>query len=154
MLEELFWENSYSSYNFYDYMSISKDAQRPQTSSGMNATLSGYFRPTTLGVDSLPAPLVDAALTDISTTGNFYANSIQLEDSLAVPSLTPTNHFSVLPVHGDLSDMDDSFYNYKSITALINKFSSPTIGASSSSVGARSYLSVFNYFRSDYEDFN
>jgi hypothetical protein len=93
-------------------------------------------------------------MKDLSLTGGFYANSVQLEDYPLSPSLLSTAHFSLLPVYSDLGEMDDSSTNLRSSAALFDKFSAATLLTSVTGLAPRSYLSVFDNFRSDYSDFS
>ena len=153
MLEELFWESNYSGYNFYDYVTIGKDVLSAQTISPKEFSLEKHFYSPTLGLDSNSKYLTTAVVKDLSLTGSFYTNSVQLEDYSVVPSLLSTLNFSLLPVYSELNEMDDSFSSYKSLSALSNKFSTSTLLVSNPGLAPRSYLSTFNHFRSDYSDF-
>lgn len=92
-------------------------------------------------------------MKDTSLIGNFYANSVQLEDNLTSPSTLTTKSYFLFPVHGELSDLDGSFSNFKTLPSLLSKFSTISIGTFHFEPIPRSYISVFNSFRSDYEDF-
>jgi hypothetical protein len=153
MLEELFWESNYSGYNFYDYVTIGKDVLSAQTISPKEFSLEKHFYSPTLGLDSNSKYLTTAVVKDLSLTGSFYTNSVQLEDYSVVPSLLSTLNFSLLPVYSELNEMDDSFSSFKSLSALSNKFSTSTLLVSNPGLAPRSYLSTFNHFRSDYSDF-
>ena len=154
MLEELFWESNISGYNFYDYMTINKDVKKNQLTSPKDFGLEKPFYQTVLGNELQVRPLTVTAVKDISIVGNFYANSIQLEDSLNSPSTLSSNNFALLPTTAEMNDVDESFANYKMFSALFNKVTALRLATSSVALSPRSYISVFNHFRSDYEDFN
>ena len=153
MLEELFWEINYSSYNFYDYMTLNKNSTSAQTPSAKDFGLEKQFFSSTLGLDLSSKGLSTAISKDKSLVGEFYSNSIQLEDYVPTPSTTSTNDFSSFPVYAELAELDDSFTNFKSMPLLFSKLSSTVLGIGSEAPSPRSYISVFNHFRSDYDDF-
>lgn len=154
MLEELFWETSYSSYNFYDYMNISKDQLINQSVSPKDYGLEKQFKVLNTGIDLASRPLTSKALKDTSLTGSYYGNSIQMEDYSFNPSNLATYNFALYPLHNDFSEIDDSFATFKGLTTVFSKFAVTPLGLSTSGLAPRSYISVFNHFRSDYEDFN
>lgn len=153
MLDELFWENSYSAYNFYDYLSITSNVEKDREVSKKEEALAAQFSLNTLGIEATKAPLLSRLSKDLSLVGTSYANSVQMEDSIQSPWLVSTDSFSLLPVFNDLGEIDDSYATFKHLTTLFNRFSSPTLSITAPSLSTRSYLSVFNYFRSDYDDF-
>jgi len=154
MLEELFWETSYSGYNFYDYMTMSKDQNSAQSTSPKDFGLEKQFSSSTLGLDMIDKPLTAKILKDLSISGSYYGNSIQMEDYTLKPSQLASYNFALLPLHADLSELDESFSTFKGLNSLFSKFSVAPLGSSSLGLSPRSYISVFNHFRSDYEDFN
>jgi len=150
MLEELFWESNYSGYNFYDYMTISKNANSQSSNSPKILGLEKQFLTSTLGVEPLAAAKV---VKDLSTLGESYSNSIQMEDYTLNPLMVQTQNFSLLTLYGDLLELDETYSNFKSVNSIFSKTATPTLGMSTSSMATRSYISVFNSFRSDFEDF-
>ena len=154
MLEELFWETSYSGYNFYDYMTINKNQSANHLLSKKDFKLEKQFYASTLGREVDDSPLTAKALKDLSLSGSYYSNSIQMEDYLLKPSQIATQNFALLPLQADITELDETFANFKGINSLFSKFSSLTLGLSNQGLSTRSYISVFNNFRSDFEDFN
>lgn len=154
ILEELFWENSYSSFNFYDYVSIAKDTVTPGRVSLKDAGLGKHFYYSTLGSETYGEDLVAPSMKDLSLVGDFYASSVQLEDYVQRPTQINAINFALLPIYSDLNDTDDVFANFKSLSPFFSKFSSPIVLTSSQGLGARSYVSVFNNFRGDFVDFS
>ena len=150
MLEELFWESNYSGYNFYDYMTISKNANSQSPNSPKMLGLEKQFLTSTLGVEPLAAAKV---VKDLSTLGESYSNSIQMEDYTLNPLTVQTQNFSLLTLYGDLLELDETYSNFKSVNSIFSKTATPTLGMSTNSMATRSYISVFNSFRSDFEDF-
>lgn len=154
MLDELFWENSYSAYNFYDYLNINSGFTKDLELSKKEEALTNQFSHNTLGLDGFKSFSASQPSKDLSLVGSFYSNSVQMEDSIRSPWLSSTESLALLPIFNDLNELDDSYATFKNLTNLFNRFSAPTLGATTSTLSTRSYLSVFNSFRSDYEDFS
>lgn len=151
MLEELFWESSYSGYNFYDYMTLSKNANSSSVGSPKVTGLEKQFLTSTLGVDALASV---RTVRDLTTLGESYSNSVQMEDYAQNPGTVQTQNFSLLTLYGDLLELDESYANLKAVNSVFGKTAAPALGISTSSMATRSYVSVFNAFRSDFEDFS
>lgn len=154
MLEELFWETGYSAYNFYDYMMLNKENSSGTPTTPKDLSLEKEFQLNNLDNDCATLPLTGKPMKDTSLIGSYYSNSVQMEDHLANPGLLPTQKFALMPLYSELSEIDDSFNAFKGLNTLMSKFSNPAVGFSSPGLATRSYISVFNNFRSDFEDFN
>lgn len=154
MLEELFWESSYSGYNFYDYMTLSKNMGADQLVSAKDFDLEKQFHSSNMGNDPSRAYLSGQITKDLSLLGEAYSSSVQMEDSIASPSELLTRNFALLSTYAELNELDDSFSNIKNLNHLFDKNSNSILGASSYGLAPRSYISVLNYFRSDFEDFS
>jgi hypothetical protein len=154
MLDELFWESSYSAYNFDDYLNLSINSANDLAISQKEKALNSQFNALNTGTEYPHTPTSSKILKDTSLIGHYYSNSIQMEDSVARPGTTSLANFSTLPFFNDLNDIDDSYSNFKGLTSLFSRFASQPIGSSSISLAPRSYLSTLNHFRSDYSDFN
>ena len=153
MLEELYWETSFSGYNFYDYMNISKEFLSQPKISLKDAILLTQFIEENLGLEpdvKLPA---EKPAQDIESLGNFYSNSVQMDDAITDPLKLNLIQFELFPVYAELNEIDESFSSFKGLTSLFSKFSSTSLGSSEFTLPPRSYASVFNHFRSDYDDF-
>lgn len=134
-------------------MTLSKNSSAAQSPSAKDFGLEKQFYTSTLGLDLASKGLTTSVSKDKSLVGEFYSNSIQLEDYVPAPSATSTHDFSSFPIYNELAELDESFTNFKSTPSLFAKLSSPVLGIGSDSLTPRSYISVFNHFRSDYDDF-
>jgi hypothetical protein len=135
-------------------MTINRDVSKDQSVSPKDLALGKQFYLNNLELDSPKVPLTEKASKASALTGSFYGNSIQMEDSMANPKLVNSSNFALFPLHTELSELDDSFSSFKGLTSLFSKFSASPVGTSSLGSSPRSYISVFNHFRSDYEDFS
>lgn len=134
-------------------MSMSKDSVKGVTVTPKDSTLEKEFYSNNFDLEFTSLPSTNKVLKDLSVTGSFYVNSIQMEDYLTNPKSMLTQKFSLMPLYSELSEIDDSFNSFKGVTGLMSKFSSPALSFSAEGLAPRSYISVFNNFRSDFEDF-
>jgi hypothetical protein len=153
MLEELFWEQSFSGYNFYDYITLNKESKLSPTSTPKDLTLRECLTNSNLGTDVLTATLSTNTLKDLSSVGRSYGVGIQMEEYSLNPQTTSTMSFSMLPFYSELGEVDDSFTGFKQLPYIFTKSNSPNLTLYSSLFGTSSYISVFNAFRSDFIDF-
>jgi hypothetical protein len=135
-------------------MTINKESNSGSLVSPKDLSLEKEFQLNNLDNEFNTVPLLNKALKDTSLIGSYYGNSIQMEDSVANPQKIPTQKFSLMPLYAELSEIDDSFNSFKGLSSLMAKSSASTLGFSSAGLSSRSYISVFNNFRSDFEDFN
>jgi hypothetical protein len=99
-------------------------------------------------------PLVTQLNKDLSLVGNFYSNTITLDDFISPANLLATRDFSIFPLITNASAIDDSYVNSKNNLYLFNKNSSFFLNNNFNFVYPQSYLSVLNNFRADFEDFS
>jgi heme/copper-type cytochrome/quinol oxidase subunit 2 len=159
MLEESFWESSYSSYNHYDYLNIS-DSVLKLGDPTLDPLLSdlGYWD-TNRGLIIQKGPkipgrsLLKPATKDLSSVGNFYSNNIQMDDYISPASLINTKDFSLFPLIETVSSIDDSYLTHKSLVNLFNKNSSLLLNFNPNFLYPQSYLSVLNNFKAGYNNF-
>lgn len=153
MLEELFWEHSFSGYSFYDYMTLSKEVRSDSSLTPKEVSLHNCSLVDALGSEYAVIPLYANVLKDLSSVGNCYGTTTQMEDYSLDPSKLSSSNFAFLPFYSELNDIDDTFTNFKNLSYVFDKASTPFITLSPLSFGARSYISLFNTFRSDFSDF-
>ena len=154
MLEELFWEQSFSGYNFYDYLTLNKESRSSQALTPKEATLRECLSNSNLGTDILTATLSTNTLKDLSAVGQSYGVGVQMEEYSLNPRTTSTINFSMFPFYSELNEVEDSFASFKQLPYIFTKTNAPSITFSSNLFGSSSYVSIFNAFRSDFIDFN
>ena len=154
MLEELYWESNYSGYNFYDYMTLSKNVSNAQASTPKEVRLDKEFYTSVLGLEPT-SPYLSASYTkDLSLLGEAYASGVQMEDAITSPADISTRNFAPLTLYADLNEIDDSASEFRNLNQLSASNANLLLGTSSRGLAPRSYLSVFNYFRSDFDNFS
>ena len=154
LLEDAYWETVHSSYSFFDYMNLAQNFEKTQDMTPYESGSEFQFHTNNNALDLTSNVLLSGGVKDLSLIGNFYANNVQLEDYPFDTSRTATGSFYFVPMFADLADTDDMYAASKASLGLGDKFSTPSLESSSFGVAPRSYASVFNNFRSDFEDFN
>lgn len=135
-------------------MTISKESTKGQTLNPIDFGLEKHFQTSTLGVELSAKPTTSKVTKDLSLVGDHYGNSVQMEEYTLNPALINTNSIGLMPFQTELNDLDDTYSTFKGLNSLFTKFSTPALMTNSSGLPLRSYISVFNAFRSDFEDFN
>jgi len=135
-------------------MTLNKDVLQGSSTSPKDSSLEKEFQVNNINPEAAGSLLLNKATKDLSIIGSHYSNSIQMEDYVSDPKGFPTSKFALMPLYAELSELDDSFAAFKGVSSTLSKFSSPALGYTGLGLTSRSYISVFNNFRSDFEDFN
>jgi len=147
MLEELFWEQGFSTYVFYDYVTLSKGQNKLETLVPKRVSLTNTSYRDSMGRDAL------ATYPSTKSLVTTYATSTQTEDYSPNPGKVTLSNFSYLPLFSDLLETEETFNQWKHLSYLSSLSSNPLFSVNSVNFGSRSALSVFNTFRSDFNDF-
>jgi hypothetical protein len=161
LLEEAYWETSYSSYSHLDYLDIN-DSLLTSASGDVEKNASiGFYRSDRDGnvrnsLSSNPAflkTILSPSLDDISSLGRYYSNQVQSDDYFLPTNLLPTKDFILFTLGESDLMVEDSYLEYKNYLNLFNNnnySSKPLVGNPSYSYSSSH---VLNSFRSSYEDF-
>jgi heme/copper-type cytochrome/quinol oxidase subunit 2 len=153
MLEESFWETSFSSYNHLDYLNISNLTKKP-------------FKTFTNDIElELPRTIRDFRndkklmvsvpfFKDYSSFGEVYSNYIQSDDLVTPASLIPLKDYNLINFTDYLNNLDDSYLNFKQTNNLFITNLFLPLNLNTHFNYPQSYLSVLNNFRGDYQDFS
>lgn len=154
LLEDAFWDTSYSSYDHNDYLNISDEFNKKSLISPRKTLhdTSFYTENTTAGLSS--KAVFSPVNKDLSLTGNFYANNIQFDDYVTPSNLVSTRDFFIFPLISSITTLDDTYTSYKNMLALYNKNSSFFLNLNLNYSYPQSYASVLNSFRADFDDFS
>lgn len=154
MLEEAFWESSYSSYNHNDYLLLADNYNKDQ-SINRKAKLNDLdFTLNNLGYNAQTKPLSTSLNKDISLVGNFYSNTVAFDDLISPASLLNTRDFALFPLYNNSIAFDDSYASMKHNLSLFNQHSGFVLNTNFNFIYPQSYLAVLNNFRADYDDFS
>jgi len=118
------------------------------------AVLDIFFSNTLLGLERADTVGYPKLRSDLTPFGTAYSNSVQMGDHPLTPNTLSTDAFSLLPIFGETSELDESFKCFKGLVGIVDRSSTSLLGASTSHFAPRSYVSVFNHFRSDFDDFS
>lgn len=166
LLEDLFWEVSYPSYNLYDYIRVTQDIfSTPSTPLKLDTLYTQSYLAENTNCDqdrltmtfpisntTLDLLLLKPSYRDMSLIGQFYTNSLEADDFIPRSYLTPLKKFLVFPASESLFAQDESTVVYKSTQKLLSNTLSTILPLELFSNPTSSYVSVFNHFRSDYDD--
>jgi hypothetical protein len=134
-------------------MTLSKNSLGSESTTPRDSSLAKQFHNLNFGTESADITSTVKPLKDLTLLGSVYANSVQMEDYPTTPTLLPTQNFALLPAYGEINEFEDSFRGFKGLVGLVDKSSNLLVGSTTSQLAPRSYLSVFNNFRSDLDDF-
>lgn len=134
-------------------MTLSKNYKAGQHASLKETELNKTFTDNEIGANASNKPLLSSLTKDLSSVGEFYNNSIQLEDTMHSPNSLNTSNYALLPFYSDLLELEETASHFSSVQPLFTKLGTSSFGVSTLGLTPRSYLSVFNSFRSDFEDF-
>ena len=153
LMEESFWESSYSSYNHLDYLNITDSFTKLDKTPLKDSRRDSYYFLENIDnsnkVDKQNHPFTK----DLSLTGSFYANNIQLDDFISPADLVQTKNFYLMPTFSNCTLLDDSYLNYKNLLSFYNSNSSFYLNTNFNSLYPQSYKNILNNFRADFEDF-
>jgi heme/copper-type cytochrome/quinol oxidase subunit 2 len=154
MLEDAFWETSYSGYSHLDYLNILDNSTKTNDPSATTFLYDQLYYLNNLNHDLNKRVLVEPALKDLSLVGNSYANNIQMDDFVSPANLLNTKDFALFPIINSVSLVDDSYISQKYLSSFYSKNSSILLNFNTIFNYPQSYLSVLNNFRADFDDFS
>lgn len=153
MLEEIFWETSFSSYNYLDYLNIA-DIQKQSTKVFSNEIdFENKFDIQDYVNDKNIIPSV-TFFKDYSSFGKIYSNYIQSDDFITKPNLLNLKNFDLITFSDSINALDDSYLSFKQLSNLFNNYSFTSLNTNSTFNYPQSYISVLNNFRGDFIDFS
>jgi hypothetical protein len=150
LLEDAFWESIYSIYTHDEYLNLAKDFADFEYFDKFSNFYNKFNRDHNFKDKILTKPF----FKDTSSTGNFYVNSLYLDDFILPVNLVNTKNFSTLPLFSVLNEMDESYENLKYLTYFYNFNNKNSLNLNSNYFQPYSYLFVFDSFRSDYSGFS
>ena len=154
LLENCFWDTSYSNFNHNDYLNINDNFNKTQSTLASILRRDSYYFNYNIDKKINNSTLTSPLNKDLSLTGSFYSNNIQLDDYISPTNLLNTKDFFIFPLVGSLSSLDDTYSNYKNTLTLYNKNSTFFLNLNLNYTYPQSYIEVLNNFRADFEDFS
>jgi len=153
LLEESFWESSYSSYSHFDYLDMADSFKKSRYVTPKHIRYDLYFYPENTEEDLTTLPMTAPITKDLSLVGEFYANSVEFDDFISPSNLLNTDKFSLFPLSENSLMIDDSYTDSKQLLAMYNNNSSFFLNTSLQAPFPQSYIAVLNNFRADFDDF-
>ena len=135
-------------------MILAKNEKQPGSVLPNEQKLDGEFRASVLGLDLTNQSLLAPLSKDLSLLGDAYATSVQMDDYISNPSQQSLIDYSLVPSVADLNDLDFSASEVKSLERLADDNSGAVVSVFDFNLLPRSYVSVFNNFRSDFDSFS
>jgi len=154
LLENCFWDTSYSNFSYNDYLNINDNFNKNQDNLPRLSRRDFYYHTYNIGKNINNSTLTSPLSKDLSLTGNFYSNNIQSDDYISPLNLLNTKDFFLFPLVGFFISLDDTYSNYKNLLTLYNKNSSFFFNLNLNYTFPQSYIEVLNNFRADFEDFS
>jgi hypothetical protein len=156
MLDDALWETAYSGYNHEDYYAIAEASVSDPVKYGdlmRREKRDIFFYPLNHGMKPSLKPLTDSFVRDVSSTGRFYANAVQMDDYMNNSTVVPNADFSIISTLGFVDSMENSFEESKGFTNFYNALQNTALRMPTNFMPVQSYIQVFNAFRSDFEEF-
>lgn len=150
LLEDSYWESIYSIYTYDEYLNIAKDFYEFEFSDKFNQFYNKMNRNFNFKDKILNKPF----FKDTNSTGNFYLNSVYLDDFLNPVELLNTKNFSIFPLFNSINQLDDTYESLKFLNYYFNNNSKIFMNMNTSYFQPYSYFFVFDMFRSDYDQFS
>jgi hypothetical protein len=91
---------------------------------------------------------------DTLSTGDFYVNSLYLDDFISPSNLLKTKDFYIFPLFSALNSLEDSYESLKYLNHFYNNNNKIFLNSVTNNFQPYSYFFVFDAFRSDYDDFS
>lgn len=154
LLEESFWESSYSSYSHLDYLDMADSFKKSKYVTPKHIRYDLYFYPENIEEDLTTLPMTTPIIKDLSLVGEFYANNVEFDDFISPSNLLTTDKFSLFPLTENATLIDDSYVDSKNLLALHNTNSSFYLNVGLNAPYPQSYISILNNFRADFDDFS
>jgi len=151
-MEDAFWESSYSSSLQDEYFGIKQDLSETDFFKKQENLFNNTLR-SVKDVKVKSGLLSKKFLSDTNINSkNVSSLPIFSEESLMNPKYTPLKDFSSLPNELTIDGLEDTYESSKYINYLYYLNFKNILNSSVSNIQPLSYSTVFDSFRSDYED--
>jgi len=148
LLEDAFWESTYSSFSHDDYLNILQESNEHLYFKKQEELFNVSDRHTKFKSSILAKPF----LRDLGSTTNLHALPIFSEDSLPNSLLLGLKDFANFPNEVAVDSLEDSYESIKYINHIHYLNYKTLLNARSSYMQPISYTHILDNFRPDYED--
>ena len=150
MLEDSYWESNYSIYNHDEYLSLAKDYYDYEYYN----KFANFYNKLNRGDFAQNKILFSPFFKDTSSLGDFYTNSLYLDDFVSPVSLLKSKDFFIFHIFNVFNDIEESYESLKFLNHFYNNNNKLFLNINNSYFQPYSYLFVFDSFRSDYTGFS
>ena len=150
LMEDNYWESVFSVYTLDEYLNLVNDFYQPIYS---NKYLNFFVKDDKI-LNFKNNVISKPILKDLKSSGNFYSNFFYLDDNLSPLHLLNTNNFFIFPLINNQTYWEDSYESNKFLNYFFNSNFKIFLFSFSNSFFPYSYSTVFDMFRSDYDDFS
>ena len=150
MLEDSFWESIYSIYTYDEYLNLSKDFYDYE----FFDKFSNFYNKLNRNVNFKDKILNKPFFKDTNSTGDFYINSLYLDDFISPVNLLVSKDFSIFPLFSSLNNLDDSYESLKYLNYYYHNNNKIFLNSLTNNFQPYSYFFIFDMFRSNYDDFS
>ena len=149
LLEDSYWESIYSIYTHDEYLNISKNFYEHEYNNKFNTYYNQFNKKIHFKDNKCNTSFFKNTLI-----GDFYSNTLYLDDFVNPVNLISTKNFSLFPLLSSLNNLDDSYESLKYVNYFFNNNNKILLNSSIINFNPYSFISVFDSFRVDYEDFS
>lgn len=150
LLEDSFWESVYSIYTLDEYLSITDDFYNFEPIDKFYRFYLDFNKVLILKNDVFPR--AHDFFLENNIENFFYSNFFYLDDSVSNSSLIKNSSFAIFPILNIQQIIDDSYEVLKFLNYFYNNSGKIFLFNSSFAISPFSLSTVFNVFRSDYEE--
>lgn len=148
LLEDAFWESTYSSFAHDDYLNILQGMKDYTYFKKQEELFNSSVRHKTFRASTLAKPL----LRDLTTNSNLNSLPIFTEDSLPNSLLLNLKNFYPFSSETAVDSIEDSYENLKYVNYVHYLTYKNLLNTNSSKIQPLSYTQVIDNFRPDYEE--
>jgi hypothetical protein len=148
LLEDAFWESTYSSYTHEDYVNTLQTMSDYTFFKKQEEVFNTLNRSRTFKQGTLNKPFIK----DASALANVSSLPIFSEDAVPNTYLTALKNFKSFTFEPEVEALDDSYENFKYINYLHHLNYLTTLNLSTSHIQPLAYSQVLNMFRADYSE--
>jgi hypothetical protein len=149
ILEDIFWEGSLSFYNYSDYLTIASNFSNVKEDDAYTTVRKPQFF-----IPNLDIQPKDSTVYSTATKLNLNPNAILVDNFTSQPSLTNNLNFNLYSLVNTPFSFDEFYENWKNYNLSYYDKSKKTTLVNHPTIKTQNFLSVFNNFRADFDDFN
>lgn len=150
LLEDSFWESSYSLYSHDEYLNICNDFYEYPS---LNK-VSSFFNKSNKLIKNSPKTSEKPLFLNNTNTGYFYSNAFYVDDIVTNPGLLTLKDFSIFQIYNINSCIEDSYDAFKYLNYFYTINNNIFLNLNSNYVSFYNSFFIFDTFRSDYDEFS